>query len=84
MKFQAAIEIMPLKELLDPQGKAVGHTLKNIGLQAIQEVRIGKHIHFELEASNEAEAEQIVKKACDEILCNRVMEDYRFHISSLS
>lgn len=84
MKFQAAIEIMPLKELLDPQGKAVGHTLKNIGLQAIHEVRIGKHIHVEIEAQDATEAEQLVKKACEEILCNRVMEDYRFHISSLS
>ena len=48
MIYTAQIKVMPLKELLDPQGKAVTHSLKNIGLAAIENVRIGKHISMEV------------------------------------
>ncbi len=44
MKYIAHINVMPLKELLDPQGKAVNNSLHNLGLSHIQDVRIGKHI----------------------------------------
>ncbi len=56
MKFRAEINVMPHKALLDPQGKAVGHSMKNIGLPEIEWVRIGKHIHLELAADNRDEA----------------------------
>ncbi|MEX2589521.1 MAG: phosphoribosylformylglycinamidine synthase subunit PurS, partial [Chitinophagales bacterium] len=56
MKFKAEINVMPLKELLDPQGKAVASGMKNLDLSEIKDVRIGKHITLELEAVNEAEA----------------------------
>ncbi len=46
MKFKAEIDIMPLKTLLDPQGKAVTSNLKNLQLEAIENVRIGKHVTF--------------------------------------
>ena len=51
MKFTAEINVMPLKALLDPQGKAVSHGLKNMGLSEIENVRIGKHITLEIEAA---------------------------------
>ena len=44
MKFIAEIDIMPIKSLLDPQGKAVTSSMKNIGITEIKNVRIGKHI----------------------------------------
>ncbi|MGB2138682.1 MAG: phosphoribosylformylglycinamidine synthase subunit PurS, partial [Flavobacteriales bacterium] len=50
MKFIAEIDIMPLKALLDPQGKAVSGSMKNVGLPEITNVRIGKHITLEVEA----------------------------------
>ena len=53
MKFLAEINIMPLKTLLDPQGKAVSSSMKNINLEEISNVRIGKHITLEVEAENE-------------------------------
>ena len=52
MKFLAEINIMPLKTLLDPQGKAVSSSMKNINLEEISNVRIGKHITLEVEAEN--------------------------------
>jgi phosphoribosylformylglycinamidine (FGAM) synthase PurS component len=47
-KFQAEIDVMPKKEILDPQGKAVTGSMKNLGLAEIQNVRIGKHISLRL------------------------------------
>jgi phosphoribosylformylglycinamidine synthase subunit PurS len=83
MKFLAAIDVMPLKELLDPQGKAVTSSMKNLGLPEISNVRIGKHIHLEVEADNEEAAKEKVDKACRELLHNRIMESYAFELSAI-
>lgn len=80
MKFIAEINVMPLKALLDPQGKAVTSSMKNIGLGQIHDVRIGKHITLEVEAKDKKEAESVVDKACKDILHNPIMESYSFHI----
>lgn len=76
MIYIAHINIMPLTELLDPQGKAVNSSLHNLGLQAIQDVRIGKHITLSIEASTADEAKAIADTACQKMLCNAVMERY--------
>lgn len=80
MIFIAEIDIMPLKALLDPQGKAVSSSMKNVGLPEITNVRIGKHITLEIDANSEAEASKKADKACSEILCNQIMEEYEFKI----
>ena len=80
MKFLAEINIMPLKTLLDPQGKAVSSSMKNINLEEISDVRIGKHITLEVEAENENIASEKVKTACEKILCNQIMEYFDFSI----
>lgn len=67
---------MPLKELLDPQGKAVLGGLKNLGLQGIEDVRIGKHITLQIEAATKEEAERIADEATKKLLANPVMEYY--------
>jgi len=82
MKFIAEIDVMPKNGLLDPQGKAVSQSMGNIGLSQIGEVRIGKHITLEIDAANESEANEAVKKACDKLLANPIMESYTFSISS--
>ena len=56
-KFRAEIDVMPLKALLDPQGKAVTGSMKNIGLAEIENVRIGKHISLEIEAADKDAAQ---------------------------
>lgn len=83
MKFLAEINIMPLKTLLDPQGKAVSSSMKNINLEEISNVRIGKHITLEVEAENENDASEKVKAACEKILCNQIMEYFDFSIKKL-
>ncbi|CAN5912845.1 phosphoribosylformylglycinamidine synthase subunit PurS [soil metagenome] len=80
MKFKAEIDVMPLKALLDPQGKAVTGSMKNLGLGDIQNVRIGKHITLELEAADKDAATVKVDEACKKLLANQIMEFYEFSI----
>jgi len=80
MKFRAEIDVMPLKSLLDPQGKAVSSSMHNIGLEEIENIRIGKHITLELEAISEKDAALKVDEACTKMLCNQIMESYKFSI----
>jgi phosphoribosylformylglycinamidine synthase len=82
MKFTAEIDVMPLDALLDPQGKAVTQALSNLGMQTVSNVRIGKHMTLTIEASNESEAHEITDQACKQLLCNPIMEQYRFVIKS--
>ncbi len=83
MKFSAEINVMPLKEILDPQGKAVTGSMKNMGLAEIQEVRIGKHISLVVDAENEAIAHEKVEEACKKLLANLIMESYEFTLKAL-
>ena len=80
-KFTAEIDVMPLKALLDPQGKAVGHGLKNMGINAVDNIRIGKHITLEIDAASKEEASKKVDEACKKLLSNPVMESYHFTIN---
>jgi len=82
MKFTAQVKVMPLKELLDPQGKAVLGGLQGLGLPSVSDVRVGKHIDLSIEASSRDEAVQIATEAARRLLANPVMET--FDISILS
>ncbi|MFD2864474.1 phosphoribosylformylglycinamidine synthase subunit PurS [Mucilaginibacter antarcticus] len=83
MIFQAEIDVMPKKEILDPQGKAVTGSMKNLGLAEIQNIRIGKHISLQIEAESADIAEQKVDQACKSLLANLIMESYTFKIAQL-
>ncbi|HBP45669.1 MAG TPA: phosphoribosylformylglycinamidine synthase [Flavobacteriales bacterium] len=83
MKFRASINIMPLPALLDPQGKAVSSNMKNIGLSSIDNVRVGKHLTLEVEASSQPEAEEQVKTACEKLLANQIMEQFEFRLEAV-
>jgi phosphoribosylformylglycinamidine synthase subunit PurS len=80
MKFNAHINVMPQKALLDPQGRAVSSSMKNLNLSEIVNVRIGKHITLEVEASTEQEAQEKVDTACKKLLANPIMETYEFRL----
>ncbi len=82
MKYTAEINVMPLKELLDPQGKAVVSGLKNLGINEAKDVRIGKHITIQIEADSEQIAKEKVDIACKKLLSNQVMEYYEFSLHS--
>lgn len=80
MIFIAEIDIMPHKELLDPQGKAVVNNMKHLNLSGINDVRIGRHVSITLEANTEAEAHEKVDTACKKLLANMIMETYHFSL----
>ncbi|MEO6882569.1 MAG: phosphoribosylformylglycinamidine synthase subunit PurS [Bacteroidia bacterium] len=83
MKFKAEIDVMPLKALLDPQGKAVSGSMKNLGLPEIENVRIGKHISLEIEAESLETANVKVTEACKKLLANQIMESYEIKIAAI-
>jgi phosphoribosylformylglycinamidine synthase len=78
MKYKALISISPRKELLDPQGKAVKLGLKNLGIDSIEEARIGKLIELKIEAQSQELAEKMVQLACEKLLVNPIMESFSF------
>ncbi|TVR76741.1 MAG: phosphoribosylformylglycinamidine synthase subunit PurS [Chitinophagaceae bacterium] len=83
MKFQAEIKIMPLSELLDPQGKAVEKGLQNLEIDNITNVRIGKNINLTIEADSEEEAKKVVETASKKLLANPVMESYTIQLKAV-
>lgn len=82
MKFLAEINVMPQKEILDPQGKAVLIGLQNLGINQVAGVRIGKHITLSVDASSEAEANEVVTNACKKLLANLIMEEFEFTLTA--
>ena len=83
MKFRAEIDVMPLKSLLDPQGKAVSASMGNVGLAEIKNVRIGKHITLEIEAASKEVASEKAEQACKKMLCNQIMESFEFTLTEV-
>ena len=81
MTFTAHINVMPLKELLDPQGKAVMGGLKNLGIGQVADVRIGKHITLQIDAASKEEAVTIASDAAKKLLANPVMEVFEVSIN---
>ena len=81
MKFSVQVHVMPLKELLDPQGKAVLGGLKNLGLVSVEDVRVGKHISLQIEATSKEEAIAIAEEASKKLLANQVMEYFNLEIA---
>ena len=82
MKFIAEIDVMPHKELLDPQGKTVANNLKHIHITGVEDVRIGKHIRLVVAADTETAAREKVDIACKKLLINPIMENYTFTLTN--
>jgi phosphoribosylformylglycinamidine synthase subunit PurS len=80
MTYNVQIKVMPLKDLLDPQGKAVMGGLKNLGINAIEDVRIGKHITLQIDADSEDAAKALADEASKKLLANPVMEFYEIEM----
>ena len=81
MTYTVQIKVMPLKELLDPQGKAVMNGLQNLGLSNVEDVRIGKSISLQIDADSKEKAKQIAEEASKKLLANPVMEQFEIIIN---
>ncbi len=80
MTFRVEVDVMPLKELLDPQGKAVAAGLQKLNYAGIQDVRVGKHFTIKIEAATEQEVTAQIEAACKQMLANQIMEGYSFKV----
>ena len=74
MKFSVTVTLK--KDVLDPQGKVVEKTLKNMGYSNIENVRQGKYLEIEINESNKENAEKIIEEICNKLLTNKVIENY--------
>ena len=78
MKISAKVTLK--KDVLDPQGKVVGQTLKNMGYKNIISVRQGKFFEIELNEKNKEKAKKIIEEISKKLLTNTVIEDYKINI----
>ncbi len=81
MTYTVQVKVMPLKELLDPQGKAVMGGLSNLGIKEISDVRIGKNITLEIDAADAEAAKQLAENAAKKLLANPVMEYFEISVN---
>lgn len=82
--FLAIIEVHLKPGALDPQGQAVEHGLHALGFAGVAGVRVGKHLRLRLDAADAAAAHQTVRRMCEELLANPVMETYSFEVTAAS
>ena len=80
MTFSVQVTVMPLKELLDPQGKAVMGGLQNLGINDVTDVRIGKNITLQIEAASADQAKSLAEEASKKLLANPVMEYFEISV----
>ena len=75
MKFSVTVTLK--KDVLDPQGKVVQNTLRNLGMDNLKSVRQGKYFELEVNDNNQAQAEKKVDDMCKKLLANLIIEDYK-------
>ena len=78
MKISATVTLK--KEVLDPQGKVVSQTLKNMGYDNIVNIRQGKYFDIELNETDKEKAKKIAEEICKKLLTNIVIEDYTINL----
>lgn len=80
--MKARVTVTLKTGVLDPQGKAIEGALKSLGVSGVDSVRQGKVFDIELSGSDEAAAETALKAACEKLLANTVIENYRIEIGA--
>ena len=79
--FSCEVYIRPRKDILDPQGDAVEHALRDLGFGSVSDVRIGRYIRLSVDAPGEQEARAKVEEMCGKLLANPVTEDYELKVA---
>ena len=78
--MRVKVFVTPRRGILDPQGRAVEHSLKSLGVKSVAEVKIGKYIVLEIGAQSTAEARDLARRMCERLLANPLIEDYTFEV----
>ena len=82
--YSARIKVTLRKSILDPQGKAVEHSIQSLGYKNIVDTRIGKFVELKIDSSSQEEAQLITDEVCKKLLANPVMEDYVFEVVNVN
>ncbi len=75
-QYRLEVRVKPRPGLLDPQGKAIHHSLQSLGWEGVDDVRVGKAIYVDLEAESAEAATEAVEEMCRKLLANPVTEDF--------
>ena len=78
--MKANVYVTLKQEVLDPQGNAVRRALGTLGFGTVRTARVGKLIELEVDATDRTAAEKDLRTMCEKLLCNPVIEDFRFEI----
>jgi|TARA_Y100001970_G_scaffold74578_1_gene94488 phosphoribosylformylglycinamidine synthase PurS subunit len=78
--LKVAVTITLKKDVLDPQGKVVLHTLQNMGMKTLSNIRQGKYFEIEIEETNQEIVKKDVDSMCKKLLANLIIEDYKIDI----
>ncbi|HMU55503.1 MAG TPA: phosphoribosylformylglycinamidine synthase subunit PurS [Nitrospira sp.] len=78
--MKAKVHVTLKQGILDPQGKAIEHALQSLGFQSASNVRVGKYMELDLNETDRAKAEILLKQMCEKLLANTVIEEYRYEL----
>ena len=74
------IFVTPREGILDPQGRAVTAALANLGFTGVSDLHVGRYVVMALDAPSKMAAEETVRKMCEQLLANPIIENYRFEV----
>lgn len=75
-QYRIEVRVIPRPGLLDPQGKAIHHSLNSLGWKGVRDVRVGKAIYIDMDADSEVAALETAEAMCRRLLANPVTEDF--------
>ena len=81
--FQAKIDVTLKKSVLDPQGQTVLQAVKSLGFKGVESLRVGKHFEVTLNSGDRQKAEAELKKMCDRLLINPIIEEYAYRLEEV-
>ncbi len=79
--MKLAVTVTLKKDVLDPQGKVVGQTLKNMGIKNLNQIRQGKFFEVDMDEKDYEKARLQVKEMCEKLLANQIIEDFKINIA---
>jgi phosphoribosylformylglycinamidine synthase len=83
-RFKVAVQVVPRRGLLDPQGKAVADALHTLGFGGVSSVHVGRHLVLDVDAQSEADARKLTRQMCEKLLANPVTEDFEIATVALA
>jgi phosphoribosylformylglycinamidine synthase len=78
-KLKFSVTVTLKQDVLDPQGKVVENTLKNMGMNDLKNIRQGKHFEIEVGENDSVKAEKKIDEMCKKLLVNLIIEDYKIN-----